>query len=271
MSDNNLREFFEKEIKSMKKSTTRQLVIGCLLIIVLVVYFVILNSNLNKHFKPEPLADFLYNETSAMLPRLEKELNSSLKTAIPPIVGEIIREFKKTIPELRRYFERQLVDISDEAVDTGIAKLDGMYAQLIKSSKAKLIEADKNGFPIDVNIFYDELEASFKEMLKEEAVKGGDGETVLDKLEMSHKKLLELNAKLKLLTGKSKGKLSQRDHMEKKFIQTWIIMMNKLNKSVDSEDGDSVTIQQKHKPIKKAPEKKAPVKKAPVKKAPIKK
>jgi ribosomal protein S20 len=233
-NDNKLAvEFFEAEIVRNKRAARNHLIGGVVIVAILLVYFSLLMGMLNQITNPKELSEFVHNQAVRMLPTAKKELSASLKAAAPDVVRGLVNEVLKTFPEMREFAEKELKLISNEALDTAQAQLDEVYAEVLKSAKAKVIELDKAGESPNAQHFLDELKAEINTQITAK-ITASPEESVFLKLEKTHQELTRIQRKLARLAAAKDP--THMENLERQLLQSWILLMEDAVGDVDSAD-----------------------------------
>lgn len=230
-------EFFEAEIIRNKRAARNHLIGGVVIVAILLVYFSLLMGMLNQITNPKELSEFVHNQAVRMLPTAKKELSSSLKAAAPDVVRGLVNEVLKTFPEMREFAEKELRQISNEALDTAQAQLDEVYAEVLKSAKAKVIELDKAGEAPNAQHFLDELKAEINTQITAKITSSPE-ESVFLKLEKTHQELTRIQRKLARLAAAKDP--THMENLERQLLQSWILLIEDAVGDVDSEDVGNV-------------------------------
>lgn len=253
-------EFFQSEIEKNKKSTRMGLIVGGVLGALLLVYFVMLMNMVNTITDPDELADFVGNQASMMLPETQKGLSDALQAAAPELIGSVVDEVVKLFPELRKFAEDELKKLTTEALKTAKTQLDEVYREVLVSAKARVVELEAAGQRPSPQIFLDELKKEINTQITNKITSRPE-ESVFVKLEKTHEQLVRIEKKLRRLAKNDDPNRSEL--LEKRLIQSWMLMLEDSVRDVDSEDIGNIRSQnmpKKDVPAKAAEKKAAPAK-----------
>jgi hypothetical protein len=240
-----VREFFVQEIARNRKATRNGLIAGAVLGLILIGYCTALLVMINKIVNPKELAEFVQNQAVLMLPTAKRDLSGALKAAAPEVIKGVVDEVVAVFPQLREFAEGELKKITSEATNTAKAELDAVYGEVVASAKAKVIEWDKAGQPASSQIFLDELKKQIDAQITSRITSKPE-ESVFAKLDATYQQLVTIEKKLRRLANEKDPNRSEV--LEKRLIQSWMLMLEDAVVDVDS--NDEGTVQTKPEPAK---------------------
>ena len=242
-----VREFLVQEIGQNRKSIRNGLIVGAVLGVILLGYCVALMVMLNKILDPKELAEFVHNEAVLLLPTAKRDLSGALKSAAPEVIRGVVDQVATVFPEMREFAEAELKKITTEATHTAKAELDAVYAEVVASAKAKVIEWDKAGQKPDSQIFLDELKKQIDAQITSRITSKPE-ESVFAKLDATYQQLVSIEKKLRRLAADKDP--TRTEVLEKRLIQSWMLLLEDAVVDVDSNDEGNVLSKAKAEPAK---------------------
>lgn len=232
-----VREFLVQEIARNRKSIRTNLIVGAVLGVLLIVYCAFLLYMVSSFTNPKRLAEYVYNQSVLMMPQARNDLAASLKAAAPEVIRGVIEQIVTVFPQMRGFAEDELKKITNEATRTARAQLDEVYREVLVSAKAKVIEWDKAGQAPSSQIFLDELKKDIDAQITNR-ITAKPEESVFAKLDATYDQLTLIEKKLRRLTNDKNP--TRSEVLEKRLIQSWMLLLEDAVVDVDSDDKGTV-------------------------------
>jgi hypothetical protein len=232
-----VREFFVQEIARNRKATRTGLIAGGIIGVIVLGYGIAMLSMLGTILNPRELAEFVHNQAVLTLPAAKRDLSGALKAAAPEVIKGVVEQVVTVFPQMREFAESELKKITNEATHTARAQLDEVYREVLRSAKAKVVEWDAAGQAPNSQIFLDEIKKEIDAQIANRITDKPE-ESVFAKLDATYEQLTTIEKKLRALASDKSP--SRSEVLEKRLIQSWMLLLEDAVVSVDSADVGNV-------------------------------
>jgi len=231
------RQFFIDEIARNRKATRTGIIVGGVIGLILIAYFVIMLNMVNEITNPKNLAEFVHNQAVLTLPAAKRDMAGALKAAAPEVIRGVMEQVVAIFPEMRQFAETELKKITNEALTTARAELDGVYVEVLKAAKARVLELEAAGEHPNSQIFLDELKLAINKQIANKITDKPE-ESLFAQLDQTYVQLVSIEKKLRALANDKDPDRSEV--LEKRLIQSWMLLVEDAVTDVDSEDVGNV-------------------------------
>ncbi len=219
-----LHDHFRSALATERRNRLVFLIVGLLLVALVFGYMAWLHGQVKKTVTPREIAEFVTNQSVAMLPALGDELSQALREAAPALIDELERQLlDEALPELRKFGEKQLLDLSGEAITVAEQQMVATVSAVIKHNKAAILADATSESTISPNALAQSLDLALQSELKRR-LSDRPGESLSQQLDSSRKQLRAIHGKLQRLSNPDG--LTRVEHLERRLLQSWTAFLD---------------------------------------------
>lgn len=243
MSDNNvLRSHLESEVTRLHGERKMGLIVGCLLIVIVIIYMTWLDRQVAYWAQPQNLVMAASGIVESNLPEMKKSAEALIKKQAPEVARDIGQQVSREVPKLvRNMIEKTIDQYAGQLTKFAVEKYSEAFAAILEGAHGDIERAvAENADQARVQLLVKAIEKQFETAQRN--INGGSlkDDPIFKKLDESHRALQMLNKRLEMMAKNQDHTGDRRADLNKRFIGSFWRYIQQNRPDVNAVDKDAL-------------------------------